>query len=112
MRCTATRVDGSECHALAMRNDPDCRCGFHSKRNSFAVRREADFTKAEAVKIIGKEIRVLRKAKRDPVERADALRNLVLLWQSLTAPEVEPPAKTLTWAERAKLFDEERKGKK
>jgi len=108
MRCTATRVDGSECHALAMREDPDQRCGFHSQRNSFAVQRAAEFTKAEAIKTVGKEIRVLRKSKgAAPVDKAEALKDLVLLWQSLTAPEVEPPAKALTWAERVAEFESE-----
>ena len=108
MRCTATKVDGSPCHALAMRDDPDQRCGFHSKRNSFAVQRASDFTKQEAVKTVGTEIRVLRKAKRaDPVGRATSLKDLIQLWQSLTAPE--PPAKSLTWAERVAEFE---KGKK
>ena len=110
MRCTATRVDGSECHALAMRNDPDQRCGFHSKRNSFGAQREADFTKAEAIKTVGKEIRVLKKSKgADPVEKAEALKDLIQLWQSLTLPVVEPPAKALTFAERVAEFE---KGKK
>ena len=113
MKCTATRVDGSECHALAMRGDPDGRCGFHSKRNSFAVRREAEFTKAEAVKIIGQEIRALKKSKQaNPVERAEALKDLVLLWQSLIAPEPEPSVKPLTWDERVAEFEKEKKGKK
>ena len=110
MRCTAVKVDGSPCHALAMRNDPDGFCGFHSRRNSFAVLRAAEFTKAEAIKIISQEIRILKKSKRvDPIGKASALKDLILLWQSLSAPE--PPAKSLTFAERAKLFDEERKGK-
>jgi len=107
MQCTAIKKDGIQCRALAMRNDPDQRCGFHSKRNSFAVQRAAEFTKAEAIKIIGQEIRVLRKSKgANPVDKAEALKDLILLWQSLTAPE--PTPKPLTWAERAKLFEGER----
>ena len=95
-----------------MRDDPDQRCGFHSKRNSFAVLRASEFTKAEAVKIIGKEIRVLKKSKgANPVDKAEALKDLVLLWQSLTAPEVELPLKSLTWAQRVAEFEKEKKGK-
>jgi len=106
MKCTATKVDGSPCRALAMREDPDQRCGFHSKRNSFAVQRAAEFTKAEAIKIMGQEIRILKKSKgANPVDKAEALKDLVQLWQSLTAPE--PPAKSLTWAERVAEFESE-----
>ena len=112
MKCTATKADGSPCHALAMRNDPDQRCGFHSKRNSFAVLRASEFTKQEAIKIIGQEIRVLRKSKgASPVERAEALKDLVLLWQSLIAPEPEPSVKSLTWAERVAKLEKEKKEK-
>jgi hypothetical protein len=93
-----------------MREDPDQRCGFHSKRNSFAAQRASDFTRAEAIQTVGKEIRVLRRAKGvNPVERADALRNLILLWQSLATPEVEPPPKPLTLAEKLKKLEDERK---
>ena len=109
MRCTATRVDGSECHALAMRNDPDQRCGFHSKRNSFAVQRASDFTKQEAVKKVTQAIRALRKSKRDTVEQAQALKDLIQLWREMTAPE--PPTKSLTLAERIKMVEEEGKKK-
>jgi hypothetical protein len=91
-RCTAVKADGSNCQAPALRADPDCRCVFHSKLTFPAANRSHDFTKPEAVRTVGREIRALRRDKAlKGIARAETIRNLILLWQSLTAPEAEPP---------------------
>jgi hypothetical protein len=105
MKCTATKADGSPCRASAIHADPEGRCVFHSSLSFPGQHRSSELTKEEAIRTVTQAIRALRKTQRDPVERADALRNLIVLWQSLTVPEVEPPPRPLTSAERIKKIE-------
>lgn len=111
MKCSATKADGSPCRASAVHADPEGCCVFHSQLSFPGQHRSSELTKAEIARIIGQEIRSLRRAKatepRDVIGKADALRKLVALWQTLTAPEVEPPPRPLTSAERIKKIEQE-----
>ena len=112
-QCTALRKDGNPCRAVAVLRDPDGHCVFHSSLVFLAKSKAAhEVTKEELLATLGREIRRLRKRK-DPsplqLQRASEIRSLIQLWQSLTAPVIEPPAKSLTFQERVTEFE---KGKK
>lgn len=108
MRCSAVKVNGSPCRASAVHADLNGHCVFHSSLSFPGQRQRSDLTKAEVIRTIGREIRVLRRAKgANPVERADALRNLILVWQQLSAPKPEPVVRPMSFKERVREFESE-----
>jgi len=113
--CTALRKDGSPCRAAAVLRDPDSRCVFHSSLVFLAKPKAAhEVTKEELATTLGREIRRLRKLK-DPtpqqLQRADAIRNLIILWREMSAPVVEPLPKQLSFDEKMRMIEAERKEK-
>jgi len=112
--CTSLRKDGTPCRAQAAHLDPAGHCVFHSSLIFPARKKAHEVTKEELTTTLGREIRRLRKLK-DPspqqLQRADAIRNLIILWREMSAPVVEPPAKPLTYEERVRMVETERKEK-
>jgi hypothetical protein len=87
---------------------------WHSSLSFPATKQVHEVTKEEAIRTIGREMRRLRKLKEpspQQLQRADAIRNLILLWQSLTTAEPEPLPKPLTYEERVRMVEAERKEK-
>jgi hypothetical protein len=113
--CSALKKDGTPCHGPAARVDQEGRCVFHSSLIFPAIKKSHEVTAEELATTLGREIRRLRKLK-DPspqqLQRADAIRNLIILWREMSTPQIEPPPKPLTFAEKVKAFEEEKAGKK
>lgn len=110
-QCTALRKDGNPCRAAAVLRDPAGRCVFHSSLVFLAKSKAAhEVTKEELATTLGREIRRLRKLKEptpQQLQRADAIRNLIILWREMSAPVVEPMPKSLTYAERVRMVETE-----
>jgi len=108
MKCTAVKGDGSPCLASAVHADPNGHCVFHSSLTFPATKKSHEVTAQELISTIEREIRRLRKDKSLPaISRADAIRNLILVWREMSVPQVEPPPKQLTYAERVRMVEAE-----
>jgi hypothetical protein len=110
--CGALKRDGTPCLAAAVLRDPEGHCVFHSSLTFPVAKKANEITKEEAIRTVGRELRCLRRRRDlDPLQRSSEIRSLIQLWQSLTAPEVEPPAKPLTYAEKVRMLESEGKRK-